>query len=153
MAGVQYEFDLDVAFGWYDDTVVQNVESVSGQLPVTYNQDRRDADFKIDETYQGDLENEILKITFADEKGNPFPEGTMICLTQAPQGGELSTDLKLMDGDKEATTSIPLQDSAAYYKIGFIDDSPAFGFSVGFTIQTANKTYQSQWNNFNFYVE
>ena len=153
VAGVQYEFDLDVAFGWYDDTVVQNVESVSGQLPVTYNQDRRDADFIIDETYQGDLENEILKITFADENGNPFPEGTMICLTQAPQGGELSTDLKLMDGDKEATTSIPLQDSAAYYKIGFIDDSPAFGFSVGFTIQTANKTYQSQWNNFNFYVE
>lgn len=152
-AGVQYEFDLDVAFGWYDDTVVQNVESVSGQLPVTYNQDDRDADFKIDETYQGDLGNEILKITFADENGNPFPEGTMICLTQAPQGGELSTNLKLMDGDKEATTSIPLQDSAAYYKIGFIDDSPAFGFSVGFTIQTANKTYQSQWNNFNFYVE
>ena len=152
-AGVQYEFDLDVAFGWYDDTVVQNVESVSGQLPVTYNQDDRDADFKIDETYQGDLGNEILKITFADENGNPFPEGTMICLTQAPQGGELSTDLKLMDGDKEATTSIPLQDSAAYYKIGFIDDSPNFGFSVGFTIQTANKTYQSQWNNFNFYVE
>ena len=152
-AGVQYEFDLDVAFGWYDDTIVQNVESVSGQLPVTYNQDRRDADFNIDETYQGDLENEILKITFADENGNPFPEGTMICLTQAPQGGELSTDLKLMDGDKEATTSIPLQDSAAYYKIGLIDDSPNFGFSVGFTIQTANKTYQSQWNNFNFYVE